>query len=77
MKRNEYCYIAIVVILGFSLLLDFATETFHLTMANANWMTHWLTSPIALSIGFIFALIFGKTFDAFNTLMSKKCFNTL
>lgn len=72
MKRNEYCYIAIVVILGFSLLLDFATETFHLTMANANWMTHWLTSPIALSIGFIFALIFGKTFDAFNTLMSKK-----
>ncbi len=72
MKIKEYCYIAIVAILGLSLLLDFATETFHITLDNASWLTHWLTSPIALAIGFVFALIFGKTFDAFNTLMSKK-----
>ena len=29
MKRNEICYVAIVVIIGASLLLGFAEEVFH------------------------------------------------
>lgn len=72
MTRNKICYIAIVAVLGASLLLGFAEEVFHLNLGNASWMAHWATSPIALALGFAFALIFGATFPDFNKTMSKK-----
>ncbi len=72
MTRNKIVYIAIVALLGASLLLGFAEEVFHLDLGSASWAAHWATSPVALALGFAFALIFGKTFPDFNKVMSKK-----
>ena len=72
MTRNKIVYIAIVALLGASLLLGFAEEVFHLDLGSASWAAHWATSPVALAFGFAFALIFGKTFPDFNKVMSKK-----
>lgn len=72
MTRNKIIYIAIVALLGASLLLGFAEEVFRLDFGSASWAAHWATSPVALVLGFAFALIFGKTFPDFNKVMSKK-----
>lgn len=72
MTRNKIVYIVIVALLGASLLLGFAEEVFRLDLGNASWAAHWATSPVALALGFAFALIFGKTFPDFNKVMSKK-----
>lgn len=72
MTRNKIIYIAIVALFGASLLLGFAEEVFHLDLGGASWAAHWATSPVALALGFAFALIFGKTFPDFNKVMSKK-----
>lgn len=60
MKRNEICYVAIVVIIGASLLLGFAEEVFHTDPGGLKWAAHWVSSPVALAIGFAFALLMGK-----------------
>ena len=57
MKRNEICYVAIVVIIGASLLLGFAEEVFHTDLGGLKWAAHWVSSPVALAIGFAFALL--------------------
>lgn len=72
MKRNEICYVAIVIIIGASLLLGFAEEVFHTDLGGLKWAAHWVSSPVALAIGFAFALLLGKAFPAFNKTMSKK-----
>lgn len=72
MKRNEICYVAIVAIIGASLLLGFAEEVFHTDLGGLKWAAHWVSSPVALAIGFAFALLLGKAFPAFNKTMSKK-----
>ena len=72
MKRNEICYVASVVIIGASLLLGFAEEVFHTDLGGLKWAAHWVSSPVALAIGFAFALLLGKAFPAFNKTMSKK-----
>lgn len=72
MNKNEICYIAIVAVLGVSLLLGFAVEVFGLDLGSAAWIAEWVTSPIALAIGFVFALTMGKAFPDFNKTMSKK-----
>lgn len=72
MTRNKIIYIAIVALLGASLLLGFAEEVFRLNLGSASWAAHWATSPVALALGFAFAIIFGKTFPDFNKVMSKK-----
>ena len=72
MKRNEICYVAIVVIIGASLLLGFAEEVFHTDLGGLKWAAHWVSSPVALAIGFAFALLLGKAFPTFNKTMSKK-----
>lgn len=72
MNKKEMCYIAIVAVLGASLLTGFATETFGLDLGGCTWISRWVTSPVALAIGFAFALIFGKAFPDFNKTMSKK-----
>lgn len=72
MRKKELCYILVVAVLGVSLLLGFAVEVFNLNLDSAVWIAHWVSSPIALAIGFVFALVFGKAFPDFNKTMSKK-----
>ena len=72
MKKKELCYIVIVAVLGVSLLLSFAVEVFHLDLGSFSWIAGWVSSPIALAIGFAFALLLGKAFPDFNKTMSKK-----
>lgn len=72
MKKKELCYIAIVAVLGISLLLGFAVEVFGIDLGKAAWAAQWVSSPVALAIGFAFALTLGKAFPDFNRTMSKK-----
>lgn len=72
MKKKELCYIVIVAVLGISLLLSFAVEVFNLDLGGFSWVAGWVSSPIALAIGFAFALLLGKAFPDFNKTMSKK-----
>ena len=46
MTRNKIIYIAIVALLGASLLLGFAEEVFRLDLGSASWAAHWATSPV-------------------------------
>ena len=72
MCRKEICYIAVVAVLSVSLLTGFAVEVFCLHLGSLDWMARWVTSPVALAMGFAFALVFGKAFPDFNKTMSKK-----
>ena len=62
MKRNNICYIVIVAVLTASLLLGFAEKIFGLNLGGFSWMASWVTSPVALAIGFVFALLFGEAY---------------
>lgn len=72
MKKKEFCYILIVAVMGVSLLLGFAVEVFGVYLGPAAWVAGWVSSPVALAIGFVFAMLFGKAFPDFNKTMSKK-----
>lgn len=72
MGKKELCYILVVAVLGVSLLMGFAVEVFNVNLGSATWIARWVSSPIALAIGFVFALVFGKAFPDFNKTMSKK-----
>lgn len=72
MNKKELCYILIVVLLGVSLLLGFAVEVFGIDLGQAAWVAGWVSSPVALAVGFVFAMLFGKAFPDFNKTMSKK-----
>ena len=72
MKKKEFCYILIVAVMGVSLLLGFAVEVFGVDLGQAAWVAGWVSSPVALAIGFVFAMLFGKAFPDFNKTMSKK-----
>ena len=72
MGKKELCYILVVAVLGVSLLMGFAVEVFNVNLGSAAWIARWVSSPIALAIGFVFALVFGKAFPDFNNTMSKK-----
>ena len=65
-------YITIVSILGISLLIGFAQEIGLFDLGSWSWIGHWVTSPIALVIGLVFALVLGKAYPEFNKTMSKK-----
>lgn len=65
-------YITIVALMSTSLLLGFATNQFNIDLRNWSWLAHWVSSPIALLVGIVFALIFGETYGKFNKMMSKK-----
>lgn len=47
-------------------------EVFHFDMGCMTWLGTWVTSPIALLIGLVFALTLGKAYPDFNKMMSKK-----
>lgn len=72
MKRNEVCYIVIVALIGVSLVFGFIEEVFTLDLDPFSWVAHWVSSPVALALGFAFALLLGKAFPTFNKTMSKK-----
>lgn len=72
MEKKELCYIAIVAVLGISLLSGFVVEVFGVDLGSMAWVARWVSSPVALAIGFAFALVFGKAFPDFNKTMSKK-----
>lgn len=72
MNKKELCYILIVVVMGVSLLLGFTVEVFGIDLGKAAWVAGWVSSPVALAVGFVFAMLFGKAFPDFNKTMSKK-----
>lgn len=65
-------YIFIVAVLTVSLLGEFAARQFCLDFGAMAWMTQWVTSPVSLLLGIVFALTFGATYEKFTKLMSKK-----
>lgn len=65
-------YILIVLALAISLLATFLVQQFHISLGMMEWLTHWVSSPIALLLGIVFALTFGATYESFTKLMSKK-----
>lgn len=69
---NKIIYIAIVAILAISLLIGFAIKQFGIDLGACAWIGDWVSSPIALLLGILFALIFGATYGDFTKLMSKK-----
>lgn len=69
---NNAIYCALTAILGLSLLLGFVCEQAETSLGSMQWLTQWVTSPVALALGFAFAIIFGKAFPHFNKTMSKK-----
>lgn len=69
---KKIIYITIVAILTAVLLMEFSVKQFGLNLGSMSWMVHWVTSPVALLIGIVYALIFGATYEHFTKLMSKK-----
>lgn len=64
MKRyNKIAYIALLAIMAVCLLLGY--------VQGCEAAASWVTPPVALFLGLIFALVFGKTFPKFNKKMSK------
>lgn len=72
MEKKKFGYITIVATLAISLLSGFVSEVFGLDLGRAAWVSHWVSSPVALAVGFVFALVFGKVYPDFNKAMSKK-----
>lgn len=69
---KKFVYIVIVSALAVSLLAEFAMKQFGLNLGSMEWIAHWVSSPVALLLGIVFALTFGATFEGFTKLMSKK-----
>ncbi len=70
--NKKIIYIIIVAALSISLLAAFVTKQFGIDLGAMDWMAHWVSSPVALLLGIVFALTFGATFEKFTKLMSKK-----
>lgn len=69
---KKIIYISIVAALSISLLAAFITKQFEVDLGAMDWVAHWVSSPVALLLGIVFALTFGATFEKFTTMMSKK-----
>lgn len=69
---KKIIYIVLVAALTVSLLLAFATQQFGLDLGAFSWVAHWVTSPVALILGIVYALLFGSTYGKFTGMMSKK-----
>lgn len=61
---NEIVYIALLAILAGSIFLGM--------IPGLECLGAWVSSPVALVVGLVFALVFGKAFPDFNKTMSKK-----
>lgn len=69
---KEIIYKIIVALLAVSLLVAFVSKQFAIDLGAMDWVAHWVSSPVALLIGIVFALTFGATYEKFTKLMSKK-----
>lgn len=72
LKYKKSIYVFIVAVLSVSLLLDYFSSQFGLDLSCVNFLTGWVSSPVALSIGIVFALCFGAVYEGFTKTMSKK-----
>ena len=61
---NKIIYVVIVAVLSLSLLLGY--------LPGLEIISSWVTPPVALFLGLIFALLCGQPFPKFNKLVSKK-----
>lgn len=64
MKSNEIIYVCMLIVLGVSLVFSM--------IPGLEAYGAWVTSPVALVSGLVFALVFGKAYPTFNKTMSKK-----
>lgn len=69
---KKIIYICIVAALSVSLLAAFVTKQFDISLGAMDWLCHWVSSPVALLLGIVFALTFGATYESFTKTMSKK-----
>lgn len=72
MKRNESVYVLLVTALALSLLMGFVCHVADIQSPVLCAWGRWVTSPVALFIGFLFAMLFGPAFPRFNGMMSKR-----
>lgn len=61
---KKVVYVAVVAVLAFMLFADF--------IPTLSFMSGWITPPVSLLCGLIFALAFGEVYPTFNKTMSKK-----
>lgn len=61
---NKIIYVVIVAVLSLSLLLEYVPRLEKISL--------WVTPPVALFLGLIFALLCGQPFPKFNKSVSKK-----
>lgn len=62
-KHNKNIYISILTILAACLLMEYITEL--------SFMASWVTPPVALFVGLVFALLCGQPYSKFNKKTSK------
>ena len=63
-KTSRATYIVLLVVLTVALVITY--------IPDVNSYGSWVTPPVALSIGLLFALLFGQPFPEFNKKTSKK-----
>lgn len=63
-KYNRQIYIALLSILAFCLLCDY--------IPALHFLAAWVTPPVVLFIGLVFALLCGQAYPTFNKNVSKK-----
>ena len=63
-KYNRQIYIALLSILTFCLLCDY--------IPALHFLAAWVTPPVVLFIGLVFALLCGQAYPTFNKNISKK-----
>ena len=61
---RKVVYITLVALLAFMLFAD--------VLPVLSFMKGWVTPPVSLLCGLIFALVFGEAYPTFNKTMSKK-----
>ena len=62
-KHNKNIYISILTILAACLLMEYIPEL--------SFMASWVTPPVALFVGLVFALLCGQPYSKFNKKTSK------
>lgn len=63
MNKKQFVYVALTALFAVLLLLGF--------MPEYKVFTSWITPPVALFTGLLYALIFGQAYPKFNKKMSK------
>ena len=62
-RRNKKIYVALVIVLGIFLVVDY--------IPGAHQYLFWVTPPVALFMGLVYALSCGQAHPKFNKKMSK------